>query len=489
MAAGRPANRAVSPPRARYDVVVVGAGPVGLAAATLTAGNGLSTVLVDEQPEPGGQIYRAIGSTPVRERGVLGDEYWHGNALVEAFLGSGAEYAPRAIVWSVAPPDDEPALHELGLSIDGRAHLIRAKAVVVATGAHERPFPIPGWTLPGVMSAGAAQILLKTSGLVPAGRTVIAGCGPLVYLAAWQLLNAGVSIAMLLDTTPRGRLLRALPHAARFIASPYFGKGMSLVRSVRASVPRVNRVTSLAAEGTDCLERVRYRSNGREQFVAADLLLLHQGVVPNVNLANAMGCEHEWDERAHCFRPRLDAWGASSVPGIWIAGDAGGIQGARAAEHHGRIAALAASHGLGTFDAARRDALAKPHRRALSRATTGRRFFDVLFAPPQAFRVPRGETIACRCEEVTAQQVRDAVALGCPGPNQLKAFLRCGMGPCQGRMCGLTVVDLIADARGVHPRDVGYYRLRFPIKPLTLGEFATLPQTEASRAAVVRLRE
>ena len=479
----------MSEPHARYDVVVIGAGPAGLAAATITAGHGLATALVDEQPEPGGQIYRAIGSTPVRDRGVLGDDYWHGETLVDAFRASPAEYVPRAMVWSVAPAVDEPALHELGLSIDGRAYLTRAKAVIVATGAQERPFPIPGWTLPGVMGVGAAQILLKTSGLVPAGRTVFAGCGPLLYLAAWQLLNAGVPITRLLDTTPRGSLVRALPHVARFIASPYFAKGMQPRAQVRANVQVVRGVASLAAEGTDRVERVRFQADGREQVIAADLLLLHQGVVPNVNLANAIGCEHEWDEPLHCFRPRLDAWGASSVPGIWIAGDGGGIQGARAAEHRGRIAGLAASHALGTFDETRRDALAAPHRRALARATAGRRFFDVLFAPPHAFRVPSGETLVCRCEEVTAQQVRDAVALGCPGPNQLKAFLRCGMGPCQGRMCGLTVVDLIADARGVPPRDVGYYRLRFPIKPLTLGEFATLPQTEASRAAVVRLRD
>jgi len=393
------------------------------------------------------------------------------------------------MVWSVAPAQQEPALHEVGLSIDGRAHLTRARAVIIATGAQERPFAIPGWTLPGVMGAGAAQILLKTSGLVPTGRTVIAGCGPLAYLAAWQLLNAGAPITMLLETTPRGRFLRALPHAARFIASPYFGKGMRLVRDVRDNVQVVRRVASLAADGSDRLERVRYRVDGSERSVAADLLLLHQGVVPNINLANAVGCELEWDDQLSCLRPRLDAWGASSVPGIWITGDGGGIQGAGAAEHRGRLAALAASHALGAFDGSRRNALAVRHRQALARANAGRRFFDVLFAPPDAFRVPSGDTIVCRCEEVTAQQIRDAVALGCPGPNQLKAFLRCGMGPCQGRMCGLTVVDLIADARGVHPRDVGYYRLRFPIKPLTLGELATLPQTEASKAAVVRISD
>lgn len=473
--------------RARYDVVVIGAGPAGLAAATLTSGRGLATALVDEQPEPGGQIYRGIGSTPVRDRKVLGDDYWHGETLVAPFLRSGVHYLPRATVWSVTPAEDEPSLHELGVSIDGVAHLTRAKAVIIATGAQERPFPIPGWTLPGVMAAGAAQILLKTSGIVPTGRTVLAGCGPLLYLLASQWLNAGVPISKLLDTTPRGRLLRAFGHAARFVASSYFGKGMHLVRKVRENVQVVRRVASLAAEGTDRVERVRYRADDREQVVAADLLLLHQGVVPNINLSSAIGCEHEWDEGLHGLRPRLDAWGTSSVSGVWIAGDGGGIQGARAAEHSGLMTALAVSHALGTIDEAGRDALGDRHRRALARDAAARRFFDVLFAPAHAFRVPDADTIVCRCEEVTAQQVRDAVALGCPGPNQLKAFLRCGMGPCQGRLCGLTVVDLIAQARGVHPRDVGYYRLRFPVKPLTLGELATLPQTEASKAAVARL--
>jgi octopine oxidase subunit A len=474
--------------RDRYDLAIVGSGPAGLSAATLAAQLGASTIVLDEQREPGGQIYRAITSTPLQDRKTLGEDYWHGESLIEPFRRSGAQYFPGATVWSISPAADDPQVHEIGLSAAGIAHVTRASAVILATGAQERPFPIPGWTLPGVLGAGGAQVLLKSAGLVPDVPVVIAGCGPLLYLIAWQFLNAGGRIEALLDTTPRGRLGEALPHAWSFLRSPYFAKGLKLLREVRANVRVVRHVTSLRAKGTERLERVCYAVGAEQHAIDASLLLLHQGVVANINLSNAVGCEHEWDPLLHYFRPKLDEWSATTVHNLWIAGDGGGIQGARAAEHRGRIAALAVAHALGQIDTARRDADVQAHRRALERAVAGRRFFDVLYSPPRSFRIPADETIACRCEEVTAAQIRAAVAHGCPGPNQMKSFLRCGMGPCQGRMCGLTVVDVIGDARGVDPAEVGYYRLRFPIKPLTLGELASLPQTEASKDAVVRVR-
>jgi bacterioferritin-associated ferredoxin len=116
----------------------------------------------------------------------------------------------------------------------------------------------------------------------------------------------------------------------------------------------------------------------------------------------------------------------------------------------------------------------------------GRAFLDELYRPVAELRQPEGDTIACRCEEVTAQQIRETARMGCEGPNQMKAFLRCGMGPCQGRLCGLTVTELIAEERGTTPDEVGYYRLRPPVKPITLGELASLPISEAERKAVER---
>ena len=459
-----------------YDLVVIGGGPAGLAAASLAARAGLSTVLFDENPGIGGQIYRGITSTPVTDRTILGEDYWAGAELAAEAKTSGALIVGGATVWSLDPQ------RIVGVSIGGKARLIEARRVIIATGAQERPFPVPGWTLPGVMTAGGAQTALKAQGLLPAGRTVIAGTGPLLWLLAAQILRAGGKIEAILDTTPRANWLRALPHLPDFVLSPYFAKGLKLLREVRAKAPVV-RADRIEAVGTERLSEVRFGRGDGDRRIAADLLLLHQGIVPNVNLAIAAGVAHEWNERQLCFQPVLDPDFGSSVPGIAVAGDGAGIAGGTAAAERGRIAAIAAVCALKP-----QATVPDPQtvRQRLQREEMGRAFLDWLNRPAERFRQPEGDTLVCRCEEVTAQQVHDMAAMGCEGPNQMKAFLRCGMGPCQGRLCGLTVTELIAAQRGTTPAEVGYYRLRPPAKPITLSELASLPIAEAERKAVER---
>ena len=470
-----------APVRDAYELAVIGAGPAGLAAATRAAELGIDTVLLDEQASPGGQIHRAIAETPVRDRAVLGADYWRGAALVAAFRASGAAYVPDASVWSVTRGV------ELGLSIAGAAHVVRARRAILATGALERPMPVPGWTLPGVMTVGGAQILLKAGGLVAERPVVLAGSGPLLWLFARQHLAAGGRIAALLDTTPRANRVRALRHLPAFVRSPYAAKGLRLIAAVRARVRVIGGVTALRADGGARVEAVVYRRGDRaERRIATDLLLLHQGVVPQLNLALAARAAPVWDEAQRCFHPAVDAWGATVVDGVAIAGDGAGIAGAEAAVWHGRIAALDAAFRLGRIERAARDRAAGPERAMLRRWTRGRAFLDALYQPADGFVVPEDATVVCRCEEVTARQVRDAVALGAAGPNQMKAFLRCGMGPCQGRLCGLTVSETIAAARGVSPAEVGHYRLRPPVKPITLGELASLPKSRTAIGAVAR---
>ena len=473
------------------ELLIVGAGPAGLAAAAQAAELGIDVLLLDEQPTLGGQIYRAITYTPLSKPEVLGADYWHGTTLVETFQRCGARYQPNATVWAMVPLEDN-AGYEIGYSIGGNAQKINARSVLLATGAQERPFPVPGWTLPGVMGAGAAQILLKQAGAIPEGGLVLAGGGPLLYLLAWQYLNAGARIDALLETVPSGRLKQALPHAWDFLRSPYLRKGLQLMRKVRAQIPIVRNIEALEAIGQEGrLATVRYRVAGSADMIdlPTRYLLLHQGVVPNTNLSRALGLAHDYDAEQLCWHTRVDEWGASSSEGVFVAGDAVGIAGALAAEHRGRLSALGAARQLGRISQAQRDDAAKQARAALYRAYRGRRFLDTLYQPTKAMRRPQGDTIVCRCEEVTAAQVRETAQLGATGPNQMKAFLRCGMGPCQGRFCGLTVSELIAEVREVPVAEVGYYRLRYPTKPLTLGEMASMPQTDASRKAVIRIKK
>jgi thioredoxin reductase/bacterioferritin-associated ferredoxin len=459
--------------------VVIGAGPAGLAAATSTVEAGLSTLLLDENAGPGGQVWRAITSTPVMERDRLGADYWVGADLVQAVRSSGAEIIQRATVWSL----DRHL--EVGVSVGGVSSFVKARRVILATGALERPFPIPGWTLPGVMTAGAAQTMLKSSGLVPDVPTVIAGQGPLLWLLAAQILRLGGRIDRILDTTERRNYFAALPHAFAFVTSPYFKKGIAMMKEVRAKVPVVTDVSELTAAGDGRLATVTYVTGGHRETIPAELLLLHQGVVPNVNLAMAAGIEHRWDDLQLCWSPVLDHDGSTSIEGIAIAGDGAGIGGAGAAVIRGRIAARAAVEALAPAAAAKLAPMSTV-RASLAKVERGRAFLDTLFRPARQFRIPSGDTIVCRCEEVTAKDILDAVAIGATGPNQLKAYRRTGMGPCQGRLCGLTVTELMAQARGKTPQEIGYYRLRAPVKPITLAELAAVPKTETDVQAVVR---
>lgn len=470
----------LSPANPIFDLAVIGAGPAGMAAASDAANRGLSVAVFDENPAPGGQIYRNVGAPQNADRSILGPDYFYGSKLVETVLASKASIVSGATVWMVQR-DDEKDPFSVGIMRAGAAEIYAARTVLIATGALERPFPIRGWTLPGVITAGAAQTMLKASGVVPEGRTVLAGTGPLLYLLAAQFARAGVPLAAVLDTTPHVNWLKALPHAFGFLASAYFRKGLSLLGEVQRSTRIVRNVDTLEAEGDGRLSTLAFKAGGRTERLEIDTLLLHQGVVPQVNLAMAAGAAHAWNEERLAFEPTLDTGSRSSVKGLFIAGDSSGIGGALAAETMGRIAALHIAADLERPRSSDKEQV-KNLEKNLARVLRGRRFIDALYRPRDCFRMPADDVVICRCEEVTAGAVRAAAVGGAQGPNQTKTFLRTGMGPCQGRLCGLTVTELMSNQLEKTPDEVGHFHIRNPVKPITLGALAALKgESETTR--------
>ncbi|ONG56123.1 FAD/NAD(P)-binding oxidoreductase [Pseudoroseomonas deserti] len=453
-----------------FDLAIIGAGPAGMSAALQAAGLGLAVTVLDEQPAPGGQIFRNV-ERAAGDPALRGEYAEAGAALVRRFRAMpNVDYRPETTLWHA---DTETGL--LSVKTPTGPGEITARRLLLATGAQERPVPIPGWTLPGVMGAGAAQILLKQAGAVPQGRTVLAGQGPLLWLLAVQLARAGAPPVALLETTRPGSLRAAWSRGGLWAGRAALAKGAALMLEARSSGMRIIRdVQQLRAEGEGRVQRVHWQDGGA---VDADTLLLHEGVIPGTHISRAMGLDHEWDGAQRCWRPRLDAWGASSDAFVAIAGDGGGIGGWQAAVASGALAALDAAHRLGRIDAAARDARAADPRAALKAALALRPFLDRLYRPSNAVLAPPDDaTVICRCEEVTAGEVRRAARMGATGPNQAKAYLRSGMGPCQGRFCGTTVAALIAETRGVPVAEAGALRPRAPYKPITIGELADLPE-------------
>jgi hypothetical protein len=237
-------------------------------------------------------------------------------------------------------------------------------------------------------------------------------------------------------------------------------------------VPWYRQAGELRAEGGDRLQALSFKCKGKAQRIETRLLMLHQGVIPALHIAAAAACETRWNEVQQCWQPRVDNWGQSSQTRIFIAGDAAGIGGARAAWLSGQLAGLQVSHQLGLLDQEARDRSARTIRNARERHLAIRPFIDAYYRLDDASLTPLDETLACRCEEVTVAQIRALAAMGCGGPNQAKAFTRCGMGPCQGRFCAATMERVFAREQDADMDRVGHFNARPPIKPITLGQLA-----------------
>ncbi len=451
------------------DLIIVGAGPAGMAAARRAARRDLSVVVLDSQSQPGGQIWRNArrnARSPLIN--ILGDEYRRGVQQIDAFLASGAEFVADAQVSRIDPNWTVEYVK------DDVIHSLKGRSLLLATGAQERPVPFPGWTLPGVMTVGAAQILLKTAGQLPQGPVIVAGSGPLPLLYLQQMRMAGAKPVAYLDTTPPKLWWRALRGLGGAITQPdQILKGLAWL-PMFSKVPHIGISGKIVAKGRERLESVEFTTtDGKTREIAAATLLVHEGLVPGHHLAVSAGANLAWDQHQHAFKFARDQWMNAGPRGLYLAGDGARIGGAVNAEIEGEIAAIGILLHSGVLSLDEANSAAAPLRSSHSRQTAFRGFLDGLYPPNIARTEADDATILCRCEEVSAGELRNAAIRGsCTGPNQLKSFTRAGMGACQGRQCGYPVHELVKSVAGAPADAVGLYYPRPPFVPMTVAMLA-----------------
>ncbi|WP_371668150.1 FAD-dependent oxidoreductase [Streptomyces sp. NBC_00289] len=436
----------------RPHLAVIGAGPAGLAATVAAAAHGARVTLIDSATEAGGQFYRQPAAALRARRPQALHHDWRTWERLRDALGSHVRAGTvRQLtdhhVWCVERRADGFTVHALLGRNQEEPAGERADAVLLATGGYERVLPFPGWTLPGVVTAGGAQAMLKGT-LAVSGRTaVVAGTGPLLLPVATGLAAAGVEVAALVESAaPRAFLRRAAALSAR-PGKTAEGAGYA-VRLARHSVRTLLGHTVVEAHGTERLEAVTVAALDRDgragpgprRRIPCDTLAVGHGMLPHTDLAESLGC------RLDGPRVQVDDEQRTDVVGVWAAGENTGIGGAALAVAEGHIAGRSAAARL-------RGAVPDPRGwAAAAKARTRLRAFaaalDTVYAPPAHWTEQiTDDTVVCRCEEVTGGAVREAVGnLGAGDVRTVKLLTRAGMGWCQGRMCAPAVAGLVGCA-------------------------------------------
>lgn len=453
------------------DCLIIGAGPAGMSAACAARECGLDVTVLDENAMPGGQLFRLV-QKPMVERYLDPKELERGLELVEKFEKCGASYYPQTTVWGIEPGKAFVTTPGFG----GSPETFLGTCIILAPGAMERPVPFPGWTLPGIMGAGGVEVLLRSGGILPDGPIVLLGNGPLLPLLASHLIDAGKKIEAWIDTGILSQRLIGIPSLPLSLLDiPYIKKGMRIGKKIlKAGIKIIRNPKDIQAVGKDHVEIVKLTAEGKKFSIPVGLLVCHEGIIPRHQFSASLNIPQKWNKRQRYWMPETDINGKTAINNIWIAGDTAYVDGGEAAICKGELAGIDTALSIKVIDQGEADFRSNKAKSELQRLKISRKWLEGLFAPnPDVYNVP-DETVICRCESVTAGKIRRAIAEGFTNVNEIKRVTRCGMGQCQGRMCGPALGEIVARQLGMEPSNAGQLKFRQPLRPVTLEDYCKL---------------
>src|SRR5271157_588383 len=457
-----------------YELAVIGAGPAGMEAAITASQAGVKTVVIDSYPQAGGQYYKALPAAFTAVSKTRTEE--EGESLAQRLAGLPATRIYNALAWGIF--EEEKGDGWL-VALDGpdAPKEVHADMLILANGAYETPVAFPGWTLPGVITCGAALILVKTWRVAPGKRALVTGTGPLLLSAAAHLIEAGVEVIGVCETTrllPRG-ILYGPTMLGQWHRLQEGAKYLSVMR--RGKTPYKTGWSIVAARGKDHVEEAmiaKVDNNGTpipgtEQTVKVDTVVSGYGLIPNTDLARMIGCKLDYNSQKGGWVPVRDKTLQTSLPGVYVAGDGAGIGGAENSRLEGRIAGVSAALRTGKLSTQQAEEINRKMKPELAQQRRFGRLLGDLFSPkPGLTSLARDETVICRCEELTKKEILAAIAEGGESVIWVKRMTRAGMGLCQGRSCGRLVAQLIAQQTGQDPGQVPPDTQRPPERPIRL---------------------
>ena len=459
------------------DVLIVGSGFSGIVAANVLADHHLDVLLLDENVHVGGQILRSVPERLGTQTAAVSDGVRRaGFRFINNLQRKKVHIMNRAVALGIYPN------RELLVEVEGKRVLVlRPKIVLFATGARERFLPFPGWTLPGVISTGAVQILMKSSGVLFSREILIGGAGLFLLAVAHDFQKNGGKVMAVLDETPMTNKLLLLTQLVHHFSKLTQGVGY-IAHLALAGVPIRYQTRILEARGdsqlkeviTSKVDRSGSATEGKKKAHETGALAVGYGFCPNIELPQLAGCCIEYDETKGGWVVKVSDQLESTVENVFAAGEITGIAGALKSLNEGRMAAVAILRRLGKIRekdfSPKFKRLAQERRRHLQ---FGRCFNRLYSVPDEAFRQIPPETIVCRCEDVTVGDVRRAIEQGCHTPGAVKKATRIGMGPCQGRTCGPVLYGLIAAYTRRSPQEIPLLSVRSPTKPVSMSALLT----------------